>query len=96
MIINLTIVRVFCHLNVTLEFCGVVITGQIPGFSFVAQFVFVVKEQGNCADVYQVMHRYLNEQITEKRMQIVVLGVSWKLYYSVGSSIGSFFMIMFS
>jgi len=96
MIINLTLVRVFCNLNVTLEFCGVVTTGQIPVFSFVAQFVFLAKEQGNCADVYQVMHRYLNEQITEKKMQIVMLGVSWKLYYCVGASIDSFFMIMFS
>jgi len=83
MIINLTIVRVFCHLNVTLEFCGVVRTGQIPGFSSVAQFLFLVEEQGDCADVYQVMHRYLNGQITEKRMQIVVLRVLWKLYYCV-------------
>jgi hypothetical protein len=90
MIINLTLVRVFCHLNVTLEFCGVVVTGQIPGFSFVAQFLFLVEEQGKCADVCQVMHRYLNEQITEKKMHIVVLGVSWKLYFCVGASIGSF------
>ena len=54
----------------TLEFCGVVVTGQIPGFCFVPQFVFLVEEQGNCADVYQVVHRYLNEQVTGKKMQI--------------------------
>ena len=77
MIINLILVRVCYHLNVTLEFCGVVVTGQIPGFSFVPQFVFLVEEQGNCADVCQVVHRYLNEQVTEKKMQIVMLGVSW-------------------
>ena len=60
MIINLTLISVFYHLNVTFEFCGVVLTGQIPGFSFVPQFVFLVEEQGNCAGVCQVMHRYLN------------------------------------
>jgi hypothetical protein len=75
---------------VTLQFCGVVVTGQIPGFSFVPQFVFLVEEHGNCADVYQVVHRYWNEQVTEKKMQIVVLGVSWKLYCCVRASIASF------
>jgi hypothetical protein len=74
MSINLTLVRVFDHLNVTLEFCGVVVTGQITGFSLVPQFVFLVEERGNPADVYQVVHRYLNEHLTEKNMQILVLG----------------------
>ena len=67
----------------TLEFYGVVVTGQILGFSFVPQFLLLVEEQGNCADVYQVVHRYLNEQVTEEKMQIVMLGVSWKLYCCV-------------
>jgi hypothetical protein len=90
MIINVALVRVFHRLNVTLDFYGVVVTGQIPGFGFVPQFVFLVEEQGNCADVYQVVHRYLNPQVTEKKMQVVMLGVSWKLCYCVGASIASF------
>jgi len=90
MIINLTLVTVFYHLNVTLGFCSVVVTEHIPGFSFVLQFVILVEEQGNYADVCHVVHRYLNEQVTEKKMQIVMLGVSCKLYCCVGASIASF------
>jgi hypothetical protein len=56
----------FYHLHVTSEFCGEAVTGHIPGFNFVPQFVFMGEEQGDCADVYQVVHRYFNKQVTEK------------------------------
>lgn len=58
MIINLMSFRVFYHLRVTSEFRGVAVTGQIPGFSLIPQFVFMAEEQGDRADVYQVVHRY--------------------------------------